>query len=78
MGRPQQHPRCFTTEEVLPLIADMSNEDAAEFVGVNKKTVERWRRGRCNGRLDLDQADKFACKLGLHIDLIWDREKTGV
>lgn len=40
----------------------------AELLDVSSRTIVRWRHGR---RIPLDDADRYAVRLDLHIDQIW-------
>ena len=42
--------------------------DAAEFLGLQRQTFQAWHRGK---KLSYVDADKHACRLGLHPCVLW-------
>ena len=51
-----------------------TNENAqslAEIFGVSRGTICRW-RNRPNELLNIYQADKYACRIGLHPANVWE------
>lgn len=52
----------------LRLDARPIDDDIADAIGVNRRTIQRWRHGAF---LTIPQADRVACRLGLHPCLLW-------
>lgn len=52
----------------LRLDARPIDRDIAVVIGVTTRTIQRWRHGAL---LTISQADRIACRLGLHPALLW-------
>lgn len=54
-----------------PLLAQVrgSDQEIADLLGVEIKTVMRWRLGRC--RMSVGVADRCAIAIGLHASSLW-------
>lgn len=62
--------KTFDPAPVLAHYRGQTAADVAEILGVHRCTVHAWRAGR--NRLQLAQADRFACKqLGVHPSALW-------
>lgn len=61
----------FPLEPLLGLLAETTDADTAERLGVSVSTVRGWRQGR-RVTLGLVLADRYAVRLGLHPANVWD------
>lgn len=73
MSYPKQRTLSFAAIESRLKDPDMTDEDFAAHIGVQRKTMTRWR----NVGLRFFQADELACRLGYHPTYFWGDDWFG-
>jgi hypothetical protein len=71
----RERPNRLSPEPLLALTRDMPVRDAAEMLGINVGTLQKWRNGETHAGLHYAQADRIAVRhLGTHPAVIWGND----
>lgn len=63
---------CYSANNLVALYPkDKTNGFLADVFGVSRATIIRWRNRPETANLHIYQADRYACKIGIHPANIW-------
>lgn len=83
MSNPREYQTYYPVQPILEIARIRSfsrygrcdNSTMALVLGIAKETVGRWAK-KDNPTITVMVADKIACNLGLHLDIIWPAKST--
>ena len=65
--------KTFSAQTLLNVYGRNENaKSLAEIFGVSRATIVRWRNRPNESELNIYQADKYACRIGLHPANVWE------
>lgn len=84
MSRPREYQTYYSVGPILEIARIRSFarygrcdcKTMALVLGIARETVSRWDKKEEEPMITVMVADKIACKLGLHLDIIWPNPAT--